>query len=79
MNKRPSLYVLLEGFLNKESWAQQILREDAVAVGGNITVLNSSRHKASVQRRMDLKASCENFHTMMPATYMDSLVNFLSD
>jgi hypothetical protein len=79
MNKRPSLYVVLEGFLNKESWAQQVQREDAVAVGGNRTVLNSSRHKASVQRRMDLKALCENFHTMMPATYMDSLVSFLSD
>jgi hypothetical protein len=64
MNKRPLLYVVLEGFLNKESWAQQILREDAVAVGGNNTVLNSSRHKASVQRRIDLKALCENVYQL---------------
>ncbi len=35
MNKRVSLFVVLEGFLNKESWSQQILREDSMAVGGN--------------------------------------------
>jgi hypothetical protein len=79
MNKRPSLYVVLEGFLNKESWAEQILREDVVAVGGNSTELNSSRHKANAQRRTDLKALCENFHAMMPATYMDSLVSLFND
>jgi hypothetical protein len=70
--------VVLEGFLNKENWVEQMLREDVVAVGGNSTVLNSTWHKAFVQRRMDPKALCESFHTMMPATFMDSLVTFFS-
>ncbi len=79
MNKRPSLYVILEGFLNKESWSQQIMREDSLAVGGNSTTLNSSRHKAVAQKRLDLKALCEDFHNMLPATYLDSLVKFFGD
>jgi hypothetical protein len=79
MNKRPSLFVILEGFLNKESWSQQILREDSVAVGGNSISLNTSRHKASVQKRLDLKALCEDYYTMQPATYLDSLVKFFND
>ncbi len=44
MNRRSSLYMVLEGFLNNESWAEQILREDVVAVGSNSTELNSSWH-----------------------------------
>ncbi len=79
MNKWPSLYVILEGFLNKESWSQQIMREDSLAVGGNSTTLNSSRHKAAVQKRLDLKALCEDFYNMLPATYLDSLVKFFGD
>jgi hypothetical protein len=50
-----------------------------VAVGGNSLSFNTSRHKASVQKRLDLKALCEDYHTMQPATYLDSLVKFFSD
>jgi hypothetical protein len=35
MNKRASLFVVLEGFLNKESWSQEILREYSMVVGSN--------------------------------------------
>jgi hypothetical protein len=55
------------------------MREDCLAVGGHSTTLNSSRHKAAVQKRLDLKAQCEDFHNMLPATYLDSLVKFFGD
>jgi hypothetical protein len=76
MNKRDSLFVVLEGFLNKESWSQQILREDSMAVGGNKMEGNTSRALASVQRRLDLQALVQDFDTMMPRTYLDSIVKF---
>jgi hypothetical protein len=79
MNKWPSLYVVLEGFLNKESWAEQNIRESTLAVGGPNTDLNSSRNKAAYQRRLDLKALCEDFHNMQASTYMDSIVKFFND
>ncbi len=76
MNKRASLFVVLEGFLNKESRSQQILREDSMAVGGNKIEGNTSRALASVQRRLDLQALVKDFDTMMPITYLNSIMKF---
>jgi hypothetical protein len=76
LSRQPSLYTVLEGFLQKEAWAETILREDAVAVGGNAMNDNRSRRLQAVQRRQDLKALCEAFHTMPLAIYMDSMIKF---
>jgi hypothetical protein len=73
LSKQPSLCTALEGFLQKEAWAETILREDAVAVGGNAMNDNSRRLQA-VQRRQDLKTLCEAFHTMPLAIYTDSQI-----
>jgi hypothetical protein len=61
MNKRPSLYLVLEGFLNRESWAEQSLREASLATGGSSVDNNTSRSMTAHQRRQDLKALCEDF------------------
>ncbi len=37
---------------------------------------NTSRALASVQRRLDLLALVQDFDTMMPRTYLDSIVKF---
>ncbi len=79
MNKRPSLYVVLEAFLNRESWAEQSLREASLATGGSCMDSNTSRSLAALQRRQDLKALCEDFYNMQPATYMDSIVKFFNE
>jgi hypothetical protein len=69
MNKRPSLIVVLEGFLNKKSWSHTVLLEDSMAMGGNRTDLNKSRALSSVQRRLDLQALVQDFDNMIPAKY----------
>jgi hypothetical protein len=79
MNKRPSLFVVPEGFLNKESWLHTVLLEDSMAVGGNRTDLNKSRALSSVQRRLDLQALVQDFDNMMPATYLDSIIKFFAN
>jgi hypothetical protein len=79
MNKRPSLFLVLEGFLNKESWSQQILREDSLAVGGNNIDANKSRKLAAVNRRQDLQALVRDYHKMMPHIFLDSIVKFFSN
>ncbi len=79
MNKRPSLFVVLEGFLNMESWSHTVLLEDSMAVGGNRTDLNKSRELSSVQRRLDLQALVQGFDSMMPATFLDSIVKFFAN
>jgi hypothetical protein len=76
MSRQPTLYMVLEGFLQKEAWAETVLREDAVAVGGNAMLDNRSRRLHAVQRRQDLKALCEAFNTMPLPIYMDSLIKF---
>jgi hypothetical protein len=45
-------------------------------VGGNKMEGNTSRALASVQRRLDLQALVQDFDTMMPRTYLDSIVKF---
>jgi hypothetical protein len=79
MNKRPPLYLVLEGFLNRESWAEHSIREHALAVGGSSVDQNYSRSKPGHQRRLDLKALCEDFYKMLPVNCMDSIVKFFND
>ncbi len=79
INKRPSLFVVLEGFLNKESWSHIVLLEDSMAVGGNRTELNKTRALSSVQRRLDLQALVQDFDSMMPVTFLDSIVKFFAN
>jgi hypothetical protein len=51
-----------------------------MAVGGNKMEGNTSRALASVQKRPDLQALVQNFDTMMPCTYLDSIVKlFVND
>jgi hypothetical protein len=79
MNKRLSLFVVLEGFLNKKSWSHTVLLEDSMAVGGNRTDLNKSRALSSVQRRLDLQALVQDIDSMMSATFLDSIVKFFAN
>jgi hypothetical protein len=51
MNKCPSLYVVLEGFLNRKSWAEQSLREASLASGGSSVDNNTNRSMAAHQRK----------------------------
>ncbi len=79
MDIRPSLYVVLEGFLNRESWAEQSLREASLATGGSCVDSITSRSLAALHRRQDLKALCEDFYNMQHSTYMDSIVKFFNE
>jgi hypothetical protein len=74
LSRQPIIYTVLEGFSQKEAWAETILREDAIAVGGNAMNDNRSRRQKAVQHRQNLKALCEAFHTMPMAIYMDSII-----
>jgi hypothetical protein len=79
MNKRLSLFFVLEGFLNKESWSHQILLEDSTAMGANYIDLNKSRALSSVQRRLDLQGLVQDLDTMMPGTFLDSIIKFFAN
>jgi hypothetical protein len=68
MNKKASLFNVLEGFLNKESWPQQILCEDSMEVAGNKMEANKRRSLA-IQTRLDLMALVRDFDSMMPSTW----------
>jgi hypothetical protein len=76
MQKTTTLYTVLEGFLQQESWAEMKLREDVVAVGGTRMTENRNKRLLAIQRRLDLKALCESWNTMPLSTYMDSLVKY---
>ncbi len=49
-----------------------------MAVGGNRTDLNKSHALSSVQRRLDLQALVQDFDSMVPATFLDSIVKFFA-
>jgi hypothetical protein len=51
MKKRPSLYGVLEGFLNRECWAEQSLRDASLASGGSSVDNNTNRSMAAHQRK----------------------------
>ena len=76
MSTNPSLYVVLEGFLQQESWAKKTIREDHLAVGGTEVQNHRNRNLLKEQRRQDLKALCLSYESQMPKDYMDSLVRF---
>jgi hypothetical protein len=57
-------------YCTNESWSQQILLEDCMAVGANKTKLKKSRALAAVLRRLDLPALVRDFDTMMPSTLL---------
>jgi hypothetical protein len=78
MKKRTFLYVVLEGFLNRESWAEQSLREASLAAGGSSVDNNTSRNIAAHQRRQDLKALCKDFYNKA-STYMASIVKVFNE
>jgi hypothetical protein len=69
MNKKASLFNVLEGFLNKESWSQQILCEDSMEVAGNKMEANKRRSLEAIHMRLDLMALVRDFDSMMPSTW----------
>jgi hypothetical protein len=79
MNKRSSLSVVFEGDLNRESWAEQKIRESALAVGGFSVDKNSKRSKAAQQRRLDLKAFVRGLLQHAACIFMDFIVKIFSE
>jgi len=55
LSQRPTLYTVIEAFIQKDSWAEQILREDSVGVGGNALEATKSRSLQREQQRLDLQ------------------------
>jgi hypothetical protein len=49
-----------------------------MAVGANNTELNKSQALFSIQRRLDLQALVQDYDTMMPSTFLDSIVKFFA-
>jgi hypothetical protein len=48
-------------------------------VGGNKMEANKKRSLEAIQRRLDLRALVRDFDSMMPRTYMDSIVRFFTN
>lgn len=76
LTNNPTLYHVLEGFIQQDSWAEKTLREDNMAMGGNAQGVNKNRHLKAVQTRLDLKALCLSWGKMSIKEYMDSLIRF---
>jgi hypothetical protein len=74
----PSLFTILEHFVERDSWAEQILREDSVMAGG-MRQHNRGRKEAQQARKEDLQAICQNFANMTPTSYMNALVGNIVD
>ncbi len=76
MSRQPSLYTVLEGFLQKEIGTKTTIDEDVVAVGSTNMHHNRSLHQLAIQRKEDLKALCTSFHSLQLPDYMEQLINF---
>jgi hypothetical protein len=76
---RPSLYNVLDHFIQRDSWAEKTLQEESVAVGGNSLDKSTSRALHRQQRRLDLQAICKDFAAMPPTYYMERLVGCLRE
>ena len=79
MERRPSLYSVLDGFLRKEGLIEMELREECLDVGVNAIDKNKSRNQRNLNRRKDLKALCSNFSQMPIEMYMQSIVAFMKN
>jgi MULE transposase domain len=79
LGRRPTLYTILEHFAQKDSWAEQILREDAVGVGGNALEASKNRSLQRVQRQLDLQAICRDVDNTSPDQYINRLIGVLRD
>jgi hypothetical protein len=79
LSRRPTLYTILEHFALKDSWAEKILQEDCVAVGGNALENSKTRSLQRVQRALDLQAVCQDVENVTPAEYMKRLIGVLRD
>ena len=77
MTRRPSLYEVLGGFQRKEAASELELREECLSVGVNSGRLTDQRNKRSSEERADLKKLCQNFSTMPPKNYLESIIPFL--
>jgi hypothetical protein len=79
LSRRPTLYTILEHIIQKDSWAEQVLREEAVAVGGNALEAAKSRSKQQEQRHLDLQVICVDVDNTTPTQYMERLVGVLRE
>jgi hypothetical protein len=74
----PSLFTILEHFVERDSWSEQIIREDGLAVGG-MRQHNRGRMAEQQKRKEDLRAICLNFGFMTPTSYMNTIVGNICD
>lgn len=79
MPAKPTFLALCEGFVHKESLAQLALREDGMAVGGNLTESNRSRKKKQLDRQLDLQVLASDWEKMRREDYLDCLVARVGD
>jgi hypothetical protein len=79
LSRRSTLYTILEHIIQKDSWAEQVLREEAVGVGGNALEAAKSRSKQREQRHLDLQAICVDVDNTTPTQYMERLVGVLRE
>ena len=77
LERRPSLYDVLSGFIRKESGSETELREECLAVGVNNVDKNKDRKRRESEKRKDLKVLCSNFASMPIDLYLDSIVSYL--
>ena len=77
LERRPSLFTIIQGFQRKVSRAEIIMREESLAVGVQ-GEKSKSRTKHMEQKRLDLQTFVSNFDSHMLKDYMSSIVHMIS-
>ena len=81
LEKRPSLWTVIEGIQRQEVWAaDMVMKEDSLGVGvpGNQDK-SKSRYKRKSQNREDLKDMCANVDSLPLNTYLYNIAGLFSD
>ena len=79
IERRPSLlYDVLEAIKRKEMAAQNSMREDACAVGGNNIDQQKTRVLKQNSRKADLISICKNINKMPLKLYVETIASWIA-
>ena len=78
MERRPSLYDVLDAIKRKEVAAQNSMREDACAVGGNNIDQQKTRVLKQNSRKADLISICKNINRMPLKLYVETIAPWIA-
>jgi hypothetical protein len=74
LSRRSTPYTILEHIIQRDSWAEKVLREEAVAVGGN--GLEAAKSRSNVSWAFWPRPSASTWTRLFPASTWSGLLVF---